>query len=72
MSRFALGLAALTLVLVTGACEDDPEPKIADPTEEPTSEITSDPPTSSASPEPVRFDRSRPFEPGSSGHRTWR
>ncbi len=51
MSRFALGLATLALVLVTGACDDDPEPKIADPTTDPpTSEPTSDPPTSSAAP----------------------
>ncbi len=34
MSRFALGLTTLALVLVTGACQDDPEPKIADPTSE--------------------------------------
>ena len=59
MHRFALGLAALALVLVTTACEDDPEPKIAEPTEDPTSQTTSDPPTSEPTPEPVLLSPER-------------
>lgn len=55
MPRSLLALVALTLALVAGACDDEPEPNIADPTTEATSEPTSAPPTSEPTSEPIQL-----------------
>lgn len=50
LRRLATPLVALLVLLGTAACNDDPEPKFADPTDDPTtssSAPTSDSPTSS-------------------------